>query len=193
MFQDFSRIVLGQCVPDDHSFGCLERGDATRLEKGTQFAHVGSRGSISDDDRAGLLTGPRVGQAHNGDLGDGRMADEDVLDLLRRDVLTIADNDVLDTAGHDQIIAVDPVPEIARPEKALGVEGVGVVFGMQVTEKHLWAPGTDLPGADLIGAMRPGRMIDDLDRGNSGPTVGVGGVVDVGWILHADGGHRNLC
>ena len=56
------------------------------------------------------------------DLRDARVADEDVLDLLGRDVLSVADDDVLGSAGDHQIPVVDPSAEISRTEESLVVE-----------------------------------------------------------------------
>ena len=91
---------------------------------------------------------------------------EDVLDLLRRDVLAVADDDVLGPAGDHQILVVDPAAEIAGAEEPLVVEGSGLVLGMQVADQHLRSARTDL-------------AVDQLDVGDPGAAVGVRRVVDV--------------
>jgi hypothetical protein len=50
----------------------------------------------ADDYRAGAFTGLRIGQADDGDLGDIRVADQQVLHFLGRNVLAIANDDVLE-------------------------------------------------------------------------------------------------
>ena len=72
------------------------------------------------------------------------MADEDVLDLLRRDVLAVADDDVLGSAGDHEVVVVEPAAEVAGAEVAVLVEGVGVVLGVQVAHQHLRSARPDL-------------------------------------------------
>ena len=117
--------------------GDLEDRRALRVEEGAQRRDVRARLAVGHDHRAGALAGARVGQADDGDVGDVGMLDEQVLDLLGRDILAVADDDVLGAAGDDQIVAVDPAAEIAHAEEAVAVETPASLVGVQIADQHL--------------------------------------------------------
>src|SRR3546814_12607052 len=72
------------------------------------------------------------------------MAEQQVLDFLRRDVLAVADDDVLGAAGDDHVALVDPAREIAGAEITFTVESRCLIFGAQITDQHLRAARADL-------------------------------------------------
>ncbi len=108
-----------------------------------QIVDSGCRGRGRDDHRARPFARPRVGHPDDRHLGDVRMADEQVLDFLGRDVLAVADDDVLRSTGDDEAVAV-PAAEIPGAEVAVVVEGVGLVLGVQIADQHLGAARADL-------------------------------------------------
>jgi hypothetical protein len=115
------------------------------------------------------------------------VAGEQVLDLFGRDVLAVADDDVLGAPGHDEIVVVHPCAQVAGGEVAVGVEATGRVVGMQVADQHLRSA-----GVDLTGALGRRGVVGEPDVGDPGAAVGVGRVVDVAGVGHADGGHGHL-
>ena len=70
---------------------------------------LGSLPDAQDHERGDRLPDRRVGPADDGGLGHGRMADERVLDLGRRDVVTRHEHHVVDPAEQ---------PEVARRRRA---------------------------------------------------------------------------
>src|SRR3546814_16269589 len=72
------------------------------------------------------------------------MAEQQVLDFLRRDVLAVADDDVLGAAGDDHVALVDPAREIAGAEITFTVARRCLIFGAQITNQHLRAARADL-------------------------------------------------
>src|SRR5690348_15959666 len=106
------------------------------------------------DDGAGAFARALVGHSDHGDLGDTRMADEDVLDLLGRDVLSVADDDVLRSTGDHKEFVVNPAADVSGAKVPRIVERVGLVAWMQVADQHLRTARSNL-------------AVDDLDIGDS--------------------------
>src|ERR1700722_18848253 len=122
MLQHLAGVVLRQRAPDLHSLGDFELGDPMAHQQLAEAGQVWRRQIGSHDDSAGAFAGALVGNADDSDLRDARVAHQDVLDLLRRDVLSVADDDVLGSAGDHHILAVDPTAQIPRAEESLGVK-----------------------------------------------------------------------
>ena len=75
-----------------------------------------------DDDRADPLAQRRVRHRDDRHVGNGRVRDQQVLDLLGGDVLPAADDDVLEPVGDRQVpVGVDP-PDVPGPEPPAGQE-----------------------------------------------------------------------
>ncbi len=139
-----------------------------------QIIDVRRRAIAGNDDGTGAFAGARIGQPDHGDVGDVRLGDQQVLDLLGRDVLAVADDQILGAAGHHQIVLVHPCAQIARAEVAVGINGIAVVLRVQIADQHLWTAGPDL-------------AVDEPDVGDARPAVGVGGMVGV---ARSGGPHR---
>src|SRR4051812_34630376 len=101
MLQDFARLVLRQSIPDGDLLGYFESGYTQGIEKTAQACNVRTGLALGHDHCTGTLTCPCVGKADNGDFRNFRMADEDVLYLLRRDILSVANDDVLGPSGDN--------------------------------------------------------------------------------------------
>src|SRR5262249_50915811 len=68
MFQQFSRVVLGQAFGDNHLLRHFELGNAVFGQECAQALDVGAWGGFGDDDGACALSGAGIGQADDGDL-----------------------------------------------------------------------------------------------------------------------------
>src|SRR5262249_12365652 len=152
-----------------------EFGHSVFGEEAAQAVDVGAGGCFGNDDGACPLSGVGVGQADDGDLHHLRMAREDVLDLLRGNVLAATDDDVFGTTGHHEVILVAPLREIACSEIAFVVKTVPFVVRIPVSDKHLGSAGMNLARAGWSGVVG-----DQLDIGNARPSVGVGRVLRIG-------------
>ena len=75
------------------------------------------------DEGGDHLTPLRVGQAEDRHLGDGRVIEEDILDLARVDVLAAADDHVLDPALDAQVAPAVEGRQVPGVVPALGVDG----------------------------------------------------------------------
>ena len=78
------------------------------------------------DDLAPLL----VGEADDGDLGDGGMAVEDLLDLGGEEILAAADDHVLEPADDAAVAALVHRREVARAQPAVGDSVSAVASGL---------------------------------------------------------------
>ena len=96
------------------------------------------------DHRAYPFAGVGVGDADDRHVGHRRQGDQQVLDLLGRDVLPLADDHVLEPPGDDQVPPVVESAQVAGAEEAVGVEGLDVEQGVEVPAHHLRSPGADL-------------------------------------------------
>lgn len=74
------------------------------------------RAPMRDDEGGNHLAVPFVRQPDDADFGDGRVAEEAVLDLERVDVLAALDDDVLDASGNLQVAICVHFGFVARLE-----------------------------------------------------------------------------
>ena len=98
----FPASFFGSASQIDHLLGHLELRDAvpSRNSRSAATSGPGRRAATITAHARSPVRG--VGQPDHRHLGDAGMADEDVLDLLGRDVLAVADDDVLGPAGDHQ-------------------------------------------------------------------------------------------
>src|SRR5437870_10644078 len=120
------------------------------LEVGEPFAAelderglVGLLAGAEHDERLHRLTPLLVGDADHGDLGDGRVLVEAVLDLDRRDVLAAGDDHVLLAVGDDDVGAVE-VPAVAGVEPAVDDRLRRVLGLLPVALEHVVGAGQHL-------------------------------------------------
>ena len=104
------------------------------------------------------------------------MGDQQILNLLRRDILAIANDDILDPARDDQMVAVDPCTLVAGAIIAVGVEAGFLILPVEIAHHHLRSARADF----AIGR--------DANGGDAGTAIGVGGMIAIGRVDHADSG-----
>ena len=102
--------------------GALNFATPLLCSSASRLATSGLGCTRGHDHRTCPLSGAVVGQADDRDFGDAGVVGEQVLDFLGRDVLAVADDDVLGPAGHDEVVVIDPAPEISGAEKPCGIE-----------------------------------------------------------------------
>src|SRR5438270_5215483 len=100
-------------------------------------------GVLQRHDRAAALPQRRIGQPDHSHVGDLVVGVEEVLDLLGADVLALADDHVLQAPGDDDVALGVDEAEVAGPEEALLVEGLGVERRVEIAATDLWALGPD--------------------------------------------------
>src|SRR5690349_2113454 len=127
MLQHLARVILRQGIPDLHSFRNFELGHAFAHQQLAYTVEVRRRLVGGHNDRARAFAGALVGDTDDCDLRNARVADQDVLDLLGGDVLSVADDDVLGPARDHQILVVDPTAQIPCAEVTLLVEGLRLI------------------------------------------------------------------
>lgn len=81
-----------------------------------------------------------IGQADHRHVGDGRVVEQKVLDLLGADVLAVAHDEVLEAAGHHHVTVLLEVAEVAGSEPALGVKCGMVELGVDVALEQVGSP-----------------------------------------------------
>ena len=81
-----------------------------------------SRPGAGDDPGRDDLAVLGVGQADDGDLGDGRVVVEELLDLGRVDVLAAPDDQLLAPADDPVVAVVAAAGQVAGVEPAVGVD-----------------------------------------------------------------------
>ena len=111
--------VRGSASRPDERGRHLEPGEpvpAKSDERGV--ARVGGAGA-EDDGRNGHVPELRVAAGDDAGVGDGRVVEEDSLDLRRRDVLAAADDPVGAPVGDGQPAVVVETPEVAGPQPAV--------------------------------------------------------------------------
>src|SRR5205823_6818200 len=109
-----ARGRTGEGVAQLDRRGALEVGEPAPAEL-DERGLVGLLAGAQDDERLHGLAPLLVGHAYHGDLGDGGVLVEAVLDLDRRDVLAAGDDHVLLAIGDDDVTAVE-VATVARVE-----------------------------------------------------------------------------
>ncbi|CAB4776497.1 unannotated protein [freshwater metagenome] len=116
-----------------------------------------------DHDCAGKLAALAVGQRDYRDVGHRGVEEEEVLDLLRRDVLALADDDVLDAPGDGERAALVESAEVATAVEAKLVEGGGILGRVEVALENHRPSHAYL--ADLVWPAHPTIEADDADLG----------------------------
>src|SRR5579871_2574438 len=142
---------------------------------GDELVRVNRLERADDDRRDNLFAVDRIGQTKDGRLGDGRMAEENLLDLAGIDVVA-AGNDQLPRPTRDrEVPVVTPPAQIAGVEPAVAVERLGRrVWPAPIALEHVWATHLDLayafvldrrsgPGVDDPGFL-PGKRLADGSR-----------------------------
>ena len=78
-----------------------------------------------------LTASPQRSSRHadDGDLGDGRVLRQRLLDLDGIHVLAAADDHVLDPVGEEQVALVVEVAAVAGPQPPVGVSAAAVSAG----------------------------------------------------------------
>ena len=117
---------------------------------------------LQDHARHDLLAVLLVGDADHLHVGDFRVRVDELLDLLRVDVLAAADDHVLQPAGDAVVALGRPKREVAGVKPAVGVDSLSRLFGHFVVPFHdVVAAGDEL--ADLVVAqLFAGFRIDDF-------------------------------
>ena len=94
------------------------------------------------------------------------MIEQQLLDLTRRDVLSLADDDVLDAAGDDQVTVVAQMPEIPAPQPAVGRERRCGQSGIDVANGHERTAELDLAVLPHLRRRTAGMHDPDADAGH---------------------------
>ncbi len=126
------------------------------------FKSSGSTVTCGDDERDRCLAAARVGCADDGDVGDGRVPDDDRLDLGRGDLERVDLDELLDPIDDDDAAVGVDMAEVAGANPPVGSDhlcrGLRTV---QVAEHRLRAASLELAG--LAGATA-GRRARDRRR-----------------------------
>ena len=168
----------GDCGGFDDAGRHLERSQTFAGERPKRLrVFVGARAERDDGDGDGapLL----VRDAHDADVGDGRMARQDGLDLGGSDVLAARDDDLV-AAGHDAEPAFRvQAAQIAGVQPAFRVEGGRGRFGVVLVavEDHR-AANQDLAvrvgrGRGAVGSLDPKLDAGQRSSGRPGAATGV--------------------
>src|SRR5262245_34406798 len=164
VLQDLARRVARDRVDELEAFGELLAHEAPRrqvLDHLLEEERV--RGIAAGDHGAAALPELRVGEPDHRRVRDLWMRVEEVLDLLRRDVLALADDHVLEAPGdHHVAVRVDEA-EVAAAEEAVGVEAVGVEARVEVAEAALRPADAELALLARPRAVTIGPHHRDLD------------------------------
>ncbi|MNE74084.1 hypothetical protein D3C80_1701360 [compost metagenome] len=116
---------------------------------------------------------------------------QNVLNLLRAQILTQANDEILLAPRDHEIGAVDHPSEISCQEIAVGVERPFVVLGTQIAEHHLRTSGEDF----ALRAFRnliSGHGIHDPNIDMLEPTIRFSAVGDFGSFACTRGNRRDL-
>src|SRR5699024_5645784 len=108
---------------------------------------------------------PFVGYADDGDLGDGRVAGQDVFDFCRVAVETAGDVHVLEPIRDADVAALVQVADVAGVHPAVRFDGLGRGLGVvQVFDHDVVAPHLDFTRLACRKHF-PGSRIDDANLG----------------------------
>src|SRR5713226_3205880 len=113
------------------------------------------------DEGGDLLAEPLVGNADDRNQCHGWMTGDDLLDVLRRELLATPIDDVLDPADHLDPAVVADRAHIAGVEPARLVNLRGVDDRVRVAEHLLGATNPELP--ELPRRQRPPLVVHRLD------------------------------
>ncbi len=210
---DLADGVLRQGVEDDHVAGHLEPGERRRAQL-DQLLRRHRSGVAKRDERHRFLAEDGVRASDDCGFQDRRMGVEDVLDLLRVDVLTTADDHVLDPVDEDEVAVGVEVADVAGVQPAI-LEGAGRLFGLVevaahdvgAADDHLAlpfgrGPPVDVEQGDLLagqrephgaGLARPVDRVDGRRAGALGEAVPLDDRRAVALLEPGDeiGGHRS--
>lgn len=142
----------------------LHVADEAFCDGGTGVAAV-VRGLVEHDVGLGPLAGVVVGDAHDGDVLDVGVAEQEVLELGGRDADTLDLDHLLEAVGDgDEALGVDGA-DVACVQEAVPVERLARRLGVvQVAHDDLGPAGPDLAG--LVEPAFAARVrLDDLDLG----------------------------
>src|SRR5258708_2693048 len=133
VLRDLAARIAGHDVDDLDAFRDLLRHQSHAL---AVLAHVEDRRRLAEllrnEERDDHLAPFLVGDAEHRDVGYFRVAVENVLDLLGRDVLTLADDDVLDAAGDEDRAVLVEAPEVTGAQEPVVGERVAVERAVDV-------------------------------------------------------------
>ncbi len=118
---------------------------------------------LEDDEGDDVLAEDRVRGTHHGDLLDGFVLHQRMLDVGGVHVVAAPDDDVLRSADDVEVAVAVELAEITRDQPAVAPglrRGFGVVVVLALAAGHLEA---DL--SDLSGRQRVAVVADDLDHG----------------------------
>ena len=134
--------------------------DARHAQEDRVVAGIGGIGP--DDDRGHRhLAEHLVASRHDGGIGDGRLREQDGLDLGRRDVLAASHDPVRAPVDDVQPPLVVEPPEVAGPDRA---DGRGLA--------HVAAEPCGRRDDDLADAVaRPGSSMDSVTPGSARPAL----------------------
>ena len=120
----FPEGVRGSADASSTRFGTLKpASDSAQWRRSSSGARVGA--VLEDDDRGHRLLPLRVLAADHGGVGDLGVAQQDLLDFGRDDVLAAADDHVVDAVFDvEEALLVDPA-QIAGVQPAVGVGTAG--------------------------------------------------------------------
>src|SRR5690606_31346095 len=156
--------------------GELELRHATRGKEGCERRDIRRFTGSRHNHRTGALASACIGYTNDRHLGNLRMLEQHVFDLLGRDVLAVADDDVLAASGHDQIVTIHPPTDVAAAVITVFVERGLLVLRMQVADRHLRSADADLALAVARGGL---SGWNESHGGDAGATVGIGGMIKI--------------
>ena len=170
---DLARGSPRQLVHQRHHLGGLLPGGSGRGEVLPGLLDIEGEPGAGDDHRADALAERRVGHRDDRHVRHRGVGDQQVLDLLGRDVLPAADDDVLEPVGDREVPAgVDPA-DVPGAEPAAGQERGLVQRLVGVAGEQLGAAGEDLARLPVRHVAAVGVDQADLVAGEQA-AVGLG-------------------
>ncbi len=142
-FEDFSAGILGQRVGDDDVFGALVgRQVCLAVREDGVFADLSARAGHDRGDDGFDPSG--VGDAEDGDLGDGIKLVDDLFDFATGDVFSPGFDYVFFAVYDAEIAILGEHTEVAGVKPATAERSRGLRLVVPVAEGGLWAAVDDL-------------------------------------------------